>query len=529
MIGRYFFETDINIIIFVFKIKFMKKPFPYSIVFIVLQMLLCNFVTGQSWGDYTLISSQGSTSAKLVSLTGTTYKSWTFSGSTGYSCFLTPDRSLIRIVGGSGGNAGNRIEKLSWEGQVIWSYNISAHHDICYMPNGHVLAAVLTTATSAEISQYGFSGITNFLKYDKIVEIDGVNGQIVWEWRFIDHTVQGSNSTLGNYGVPSETPNKFNIATQGSGGYNDWQHLNGIDYNPSRDQIVFSCKHLKEIFVIDHSTTTAEAKTGSGGLSGKGGDFLFRWGNPSNYGKTGATFGVIHDAAWGLGETYQAQSDDSTSDSYHVYAGMISVWSNSNVSGMCIQPLYIDSCYRFQYIEGSSYLPSSYYKKLTLTGNSSNMGGTQLLPNGNMLLFAGAGASTAYEKNSDGTTIWSNNTANGCSKVTRYSAAYVNGDYAMLCANTEIGSIDTSQTLLNEEWNEFHIPAFSFKNPVNVGEVVPIKNFDSDSPHTIQLYDMNGRMIKINQSETEITIPSVKTGIYILRINGYGFKIMIKN
>jgi len=507
----------------------MKRTTNPSIIITVLLYILVSTASGQSWGDYTLIASQGSTTAKLVTLTGTTYKSWTLTGSNGYSCFLTPDRCLIRIVGGSGGNAGNRIEKVSWDGQVIWTYNVSAHHDICYMPNGHVLAAVLTTATSAELSQNGFTGITNSLKYDKIIEIDGVNGQIVWEWRFIDHTVQGTNSSLVNYGVSSETPNKFNVATQGTGGYNDWQHLNGIDYNPARDQIVFSCKHLKEVFVIDHSTTTAEAKTGSGGLSGKGGDFLFRWGNPTNYGKTGATFGVIHDAAWGLGETYQAQSEDSTLSTYHAYAGMISVWSNTNVGGMCIQPPYIDSSYLFQYVAGSSYLPSTHYRKLTLTGNSTNMGGNQLLPNGNMLLFAGAGASTAYEKSPSGSTVWSNNTANGCSKVTRYSAAYVNGDYATICANVEIGSIDTTHTSNNNNGiSDITVPKISFKNPVSIGEIVPINNLDQNNNNTIQLYDITGKHIVSIQNDTQITIPSVRTGMYILKINGYGYKIMIK-
>ena len=49
------------------------------------------------------------------------------------------------------------------------------------------------------------------------------------------------------------------------------------------DQIVLSNHNLSEIWIIDHSTTTLEAASHSGGNSGKGGDLLYRWGNPQAY------------------------------------------------------------------------------------------------------------------------------------------------------------------------------------------------------------------------------------------------------
>lgn len=64
----------------------------------------------------------------------------------------------------------------------------------------------------------------------------------------------------------------------------DWLHTNSIDYNPELDLIVLSTPHLCELWVIDHSATTAEAAGKTGGRYGRGGEILYRWGNPQNYG-----------------------------------------------------------------------------------------------------------------------------------------------------------------------------------------------------------------------------------------------------
>jgi hypothetical protein len=63
----------------------------------------------------------------------------------------------------------------------------------------------------------------------------------------------------------------------------DWMHVNAVAYNAELDQVALSSPNFHEIWIIDHGTTTEEAKGHMGGRWGKGGDLLYRWGNPRAY------------------------------------------------------------------------------------------------------------------------------------------------------------------------------------------------------------------------------------------------------
>ena len=65
----------------------------------------------------------------------------------------------------------------------------------------------------------------------------------------------------------------------------DFLHVNAVDYHPGLDQIALSVPALGEVWILDHSTTTAEAAGSRGGRAGRGGDLLYRWGNPAAYGR----------------------------------------------------------------------------------------------------------------------------------------------------------------------------------------------------------------------------------------------------
>ena len=146
---------------------------------------------------------------------------------------------------------------------------------------------------------------------DWVVELEPVgtdDARIVWEWRTWDHLVQNADESQANYGDPAANPQLIDLNGIGEAieisdeelaqlqalGYvpedadaedlsSDIFHTNAIHYNAGLDQIVLSVPEYNEIWIIDHSTTTEEAAGSTGGRWGRGGDLLYRWGNPQNY------------------------------------------------------------------------------------------------------------------------------------------------------------------------------------------------------------------------------------------------------
>ena len=185
---------------------------------------------------------------------------------------------------------------MQFDGTVTWDFRYDtggnlSHHDIEPLPNGNVLMIAWERKTSAEAIATGRDPALlagNNLQPDHIIEVqpNGVTGgTIVWEWHLWDHLIQDHDATKANYGDVGANPGKYdvNYPPQVLSGFGDWTHCNGIDYDPVHDWIVISARAADEIWVIDHSTTTAEAAGSTGGNSGKGGDFLYRWGNPAAY------------------------------------------------------------------------------------------------------------------------------------------------------------------------------------------------------------------------------------------------------
>jgi hypothetical protein len=186
--------------------------------------------------------------------------------------------------------------------------------------------------------------------------------------------------------------------------YNDWTHANSIDYNADLDQILLSVKNFHEAWIIDHSTTTAEAAGSSGGLRGKGGDLLYRWGNPRAYGRGDVTDQVFyeqHDAQW-VPADYPG-------------AGNITVFNNgrnrpggdySTVEEFS-PPISSDGSYTVPATD--AFGPTSVAWNYTATPptamNSKNISGAQRQANGTTLVCAGA-SGEMLEVNPSGALVW---------------------------------------------------------------------------------------------------------------------------
>jgi hypothetical protein len=396
----------------------------------ILLAILFGLNTGMAqWGDYTLYSGQNSTSTQLIDHTGAVYHSWTHTTATktGYSSYLLPGGTLLRTVskpGNSftGGPICGEFQKVDWNGNIIWDFVYSttsycSHHDICAMPNGNVLLIAYERKTAAEAIAAGVPSISTEMWPDKIVEIQQTGpttGVVVWEWKAWDHLVQNVDPNKANYKTSIvDHPELLNINYKTT---KDWIHMNGLDYNPMLDQITFSSHNLNEIYVIDHSTTTTEAASHSGGNSGKGGDILYRWGNPLAYGAAGtAILNVTHDAHW--------IPEGSPN------AGRLVAFNNKGVSNTISAVDMFDAPrnnYNYDITPGQAFLPASYNQRITCQGGTSNMGNSQQLSNGN-ILYTVALQGKMVEVDASGATVWTK-TISGTSipQSFRYENCYIN-------------------------------------------------------------------------------------------------------
>ena len=260
----------------------------------------------ESLQGYTFFSPFSGTRAYIVDNCGQLVNQWNRGTRPGLAAYFLDNGLMMRTYKAdelgpftSASNAGG-LELVDWDNNTVWSYEFNtltelSHHDAVYMPNGHILVLIWELVYTDEIVELGRDpneiAVEGFMWSEKIWEVEPVGSNdinVVWEWQIKHHYIQDFDETKSNFGVVSEHPELFDINlpelnSSNSNSTRDWNHFNAIDYNEELDQILISTRNSDEIWIIDHSTTTEQAASHSGGKYGKGGDILYRWGNGSAY------------------------------------------------------------------------------------------------------------------------------------------------------------------------------------------------------------------------------------------------------
>ncbi len=366
----------------------------------------------QASSGFTLFAPNYSTETFLIDIEGRLVNKWSSDFTTGLTAYLLDNGNLLRSaqVDSTGLNRNGGFQLFSWDNDLLWEFYFGyQHHDIEPLPNGNVLMVVNDVKSAAEAiaagrnpSLIGGTAI-NSLSILEISQTGLHSGTVVWEWRAWDHLIQDYSSTTANFGSVAQHPELIDINFVTDSGP-DWLHTNSVAYNAHLDQIIISNRNTDEIWVIDHSTTTAEAAAHNGGHSGKGGDLLYRWGNPATYragtAKDHYLFGQ-HDARWipdGL----------PGAGNITVFNNGFGIIVNPYSSAMEINPP-ADSSGHYSLTPGMAFEPVAplwvYVAPDSFSFNSPRFGSVQRLPNGNTLVCA-AESGIFFEVDTAGKTVW---------------------------------------------------------------------------------------------------------------------------
>lgn len=522
---------------------------------------------------YNLIFPAPQSNAYLLDNCGRVVNTWTDSTNIrpGNVVHFMADGNLMmckrdaNITGDSiwAGGGGEFIEIRDWDNNLVWSMTVNNdferfHHDAMPLPNGNILAIVWEKKTEAEAIAAGRNPA--FIPQGKVwpdylLEVTPIGTDsfsIAWEWHAWDHLIQDFDSTKANFGDPSLNPGKINLNNVTAGGKADWLHFNGIDYNETLDQVLISCPEFNEIWIIDHSTTTAQAATSLGGASLRGGDLMFRWGNPMAYGQGDSTDTQLyyqHTPTW---------IDNNLPSSVQDY-NKIMVFNNRIPGGpggtysavYILDPTFDTYDWRYEVQTNGNYEPASpdwtYTTADTASMYSNILSSGQRLPNGNTLVNVGR-QGYALEVDATGTVVWEYEnplissgpstqgdipalSSNMMFRMTRYPkdfAAFTGRDMtpgdvlelgsdSTLCQRLDVGTPSPIETVLGV-----------YPNPV-ANELT----IERSTPEvaTVEMINLHGQIVRsgvLRGYKDQIEVAGMVPGIYLLRVGqGRAIKVIV--
>ena len=496
---------------------------------IILLIFFTNEVFAQFSG-FALYNRQGNTTTYLIDENENIAHTWNLSTECNYTVLLKDNGNIVRgtknniQTGGTNNSLGGaadagRVQEIDPNGNVVWDFiysssSVLSHHDICLIGD-NVLLTAWEVKSQAELLNAGFTGnVSNSGKWPThFVEIEGNSNtgtaQIVWEWHIWDHLCQDVDPNKPNYvNDISDHPELIDInMIQNSGGGpggggGDWFHVNGVDYNPDLDQIAFSSRFSSEIYIIDHSTTTAEAAGHTGGNSGMGGDILYRWGNPANYGMAGQRVipNAVHDVRW-------------IKDDGRPFGGHLQIFNNSgggNNQSTVDAILTPVNGYTYFRNPGQPYGPSSYTSRYFCQYSAPGQSASDRMSNGNIFVNASGGqggAGVMYEVDSLNNIIWGPYNAQS-QKAFRYECDHpgiqVLKDY-MNTSSTSCFNVSSIEELNNPIRFYHHNSLIKCDNINEIAE-------------ELMIFSLDGRVVyKSKDLKSNISTKFIRKGLYYIK------------
>lgn len=498
--------------------------------------------TPNAFEGYTLFAPINSTETYLIDNCGEKVHSWSSNYRPGLSCYLLEDGILLRTgriqMMGVGSGV---VEMIDWDGNVIWDYSAFAthgkqHHDIELLPNGNILLIVNDERPQSELEAVGGSTNNATIISEQVIEIEpdlNTGGaSVVWEWKAWGHLIQDIDITKPNFGTIAQHPQRIDINFLDHTNP-DWLHFNGIDYHEDFNQIILSSRRFNEFWIIDHSTTTNEAADTTGGYYGKGGDLLYRWGNPRAYDQgtpANRKLFLQHHAHW----IPAPLVDEGKILLFNNQAGTPQGQDYSTVN-IVDTPVDANGFYSYN---GGAYEPVDFdwiYQATNPTDFYSDfISGVQRLKNGNTLICEGA-SGRFFEIDENENLVWeyvnpvndlgaitqnTNPVDNNVFRCTKYAADYAGFDGKSLVPQgyIELGStFECSTSTLPADIKILADCIDIYPNPVTneftiVGEL---------GLYEIEILDMNGQVYQIINSGGNaytIDISTLPQGLYFIRV-----------
>ena len=491
-------------------------------------LLISNEISAQ-FNGFALYNSQRSSTTYLIDENEQIAHTWNLSTECNYTVLLKNNGNIVRgtknnvQTGGtnnslSGAADAGRVQEIDPNGNIVWDFiysspNVLSHHDICLIGD-NVLLTAWEVKSQAELISAGFTGnVSSSGKWPThFVEIKGDpstgTAQIVWEWHIWDHLCQDVDPNKPNYvNDISDHPELIDInMIQSSGGGpggggGDWFHVNGVDYNPELDQIAFSSRFASEIYIIDHSTSTSEAASHSGGNSGMGGDILYRWGNPSNYGMNGQRLipNAVHDVRW-------IENDG------RPYGGYLQIFNNSGGgNGQSTIDAIETPINGFNYLRnlGQPFGPNTYSTRYSCQYSAPGQSASDRMSNGNIFVNASGGqggAGVMYEVDSLENIIWGPYSAQS-QKAFRYEC-----NHPGIQVLKDYMNINTTTCFNISNLKELVDPIHFYITENNV-----TWDNNNDLIEDFLIFSIDGKLVFENKNlKSSIKINQLKKGIYFI-------------